>query len=147
MENPETDNSDFAPHLALLAVQFMFGSAPVLGKAALLAFPSFAIVGFRVGVAALAFYFLQRFRGSLTLEKREDYFYFAVFSFFGVVLNQIFFFKGLQLTTATNTSLLAVMIPVFTFLISAIIGTEKLTWRKVLGIVIAGFGVIYLIDP
>src|SRR5687767_5445792 len=104
MENTEADNSDFAPHIALLAVQLMFGSAPVLGKTALLAFPSFAIVGFRVGVSALAFYFLQRFRGSLELDRREDYFYFAAFSLFGVVLNQLFFFKGLQLTTATNTS-------------------------------------------
>ena len=148
MENvSEVEERNHAPHIALIAVQFMFGSAPVLGKAALIAFPSFAIVGFRVGVAALAFYFLQRFRGSLALERREDYLSFAAFSFFGVVLNQLFFFKGLQLTTATNTSLLAVMIPVFTFLISAVIGIEKLTWRKVLGIVIAGFGVIYLIDP
>ncbi len=136
-----------SPHVALLLVQLMFGSAPVLGKAALLAFPSFAIVGFRVGGAALAFYFFQRFRGSLALENRSDYLYFAIFSFFGVVVNQLLFFKGLSLTTATNTSLLAVMIPVFTFLISAGIGIEKLTWRKILGIVIAAFGVIYLVDP
>jgi drug/metabolite transporter (DMT)-like permease len=147
MENSKSDESDFAPHIALLAVQLMFGSAPVLGKAALLAFPSFAIVGFRVGGAALAFYFLQRFRGSLALDRREDYLYFAVFSLFGVALNQLLFFKGLQLTTATNTSLLAVMIPVFTFLISAFIGIEKLTRRKILGILIAALGVIYLIDP
>lgn len=147
MENSKSDESDFAPHIALLAVQLMFGSAPVLGKAALLAFPSFAIVGFRVGGAALAFYFLQRFRGNLALDRREDYLYFAVFSFFGVALNQLLFFKGLQLTTATNTSLLAVMIPVFTFLISAFIGIEKLTRRKILGIMIAALGVIYLVDP
>lgn len=147
MENSKSADSDFAPHIALLAVQLMFGSAPVLGKAALLAFPSFAIVGFRVGGAALAFYFLQRFRGSLALEKREDYLYFAVFSLFGIALNQLLFFKGLQLTTATNTSLLAVMIPVFAFLISAFIGIEKLTWRKILGIIIAALGVIYLVDP
>ncbi len=136
-----------SPHVALLLVQLMFGSAPVLGKAALLAFPSFAIVGFRVGGAALAFYFLQRFRGSLALESRADYLYFAIFSLFGVVLNQLLFFKGLSLTTASNTSLLAVMIPVFTFLISAGIGIEKLTWRKILGIFIAALGVVYLIDP
>lgn len=148
MENVSAiEEKNYAPHIALIAVQFMFGSAPVLGKAALVAFPSFAIVGFRVGGAALAFYFLQRLRGSLALARGRDYFYFAAFSFFGVVLNQLFFFKGLQLTTATNTSLLAVMIPVFTFLISAVLGIEKLTWRKVIGIVIAGFGVIYLIDP
>lgn len=148
MENASAvEERSYAPHIALFAVQLMFGSAPVLGKAALLAFPSFAIVGFRVGGAALAFYFLQRFRGALRLDKGIDYLYFAIFSLFGVIFNQLLFFKGLQLTTATNTSLLAVMIPVFTFIISAIIGIEKMTWRKVLGIVIAGFGVVYLVDP
>ena len=144
---PIDSNDSFAPHVALFAVQLFFGSAPVLGKAALQTFPSFAIVGFRVGGAALAFYFLQRFRGSLQLDKKIHYLYFAVFSCFGVIFNQLLFFKGLSLTTATNTSLLAVMIPVFAFLISALIGNDKITWQKTLGIIIAACGVVYLINP
>ncbi|CAN5304679.1 DMT family transporter [soil metagenome] len=145
--NQPPKNSNFAPHIALLAVQLMFGCAPVLGKAALQTFPSYSIVGFRVGGAALAFYFLQRFRGGLKLDKKIHYLYFAVFSFFGVIFNQLLFFKGLSLTTATNTSLLAVMIPVFAFAVSALIGNDKLTWRKIMGIIIAACGVIYLINP
>jgi len=128
-------------------VQLMFGSAPILGKFALAAFPSSAIVGFRVGGAALAFYLLQRFRGSLRLEKTSDYLYFAALSFFGVIFNQLLFFKGLSLTTATNTSLLAVMIPVFAILASAAIGNDKLTWLKIGGVILACAGVVYLIDP
>ncbi|HLM61933.1 MAG TPA: DMT family transporter [Pyrinomonadaceae bacterium] len=144
---PVRSNDNFAPHVALLAVQLMFGSAPILGKFALTAFPSSAIVGFRVGGAALAFFLLQRFRGNLHLEKRRHYFQFAMLSLFGVVLNQLLFFKGLSLTTATNTSLLAVMIPVFAILVSAAIGNDKLTWIKVFGVLLACAGVIYLIDP
>lgn len=147
MENIKTSDTIFAPHIALVAVQLFFGSAAVLGKAALQTFPAFAIVGFRVGGAALAFYFLQRFRGDLRLDKKIHYLYFVIFSCFGVLFNQLLFFKGLSLTTATNTSLLAVMIPVFTFLISALIGNDKITGRKTLGIVIAACGVIYLINP
>lgn len=141
------DKNHFAPHIALFAVQILFGSATVLGKYALLAFPSSAIVGFRVGGAAAAFYLLQRLRGNLQLDKKIHYFYFAVFACFGVIFNQLLFFKGLSLTTATNTSLLAVMIPVFAFLISVLIGNDKLSRRKVLGIILAACGVIYLIDP
>lgn len=147
METAETIEKTYAPHVALVAVQLFFGSSAVLGKYCLLHFPAFAIVGFRVGGAALAFYILQRFRGSLALERRRDYLLFALFSCFGVILNQIFFFKGLSLTTATNTSLLAVMIPVFAFAVSAAIGNDKVSWRKVLGIIIAACGVIYLINP
>lgn len=146
MEKSKNYNN-YSPHIALVAVQLFFGSATVLGKAALMTFPALAIVGFRVGGAAIAFYFLQKFRGSLWLDKKIHYLYFAVFSCFGVIFNQLLFFKGLSLTTATNTSLLAVMIPVFAFLISALIGNDKITWRKTLGIVIAAGGVVYLINP
>lgn len=139
--------SNFAPHIALFAVQVFFGSATVLGKFALLAFPPNALVGFRIGGAALAFYFLQRFRGSLALDNRRDYLQFAFFALIGVTLNQLFFFKGLSLTTAVNTSLIAVTIPIFTILISALIGNDFLSRRKVFGIVLAAVGVIYLINP
>lgn len=139
--------SNFAPHIALFAVQVFFGSATVLGKFALLAFPPNALVGFRIGGAALAFYFLQRFRGSLALDNRRDYLQFAFFALIGVTLNQLLFFKGLSLTTAVNTSLIAVTIPIFTILISALIGNDFLSRRKVFGIVLAAVGVIYLINP
>lgn len=148
MKDLPVDSKDsYAPHVALLAVQLMFGSAPVLGKAALLAFTPFAIVGFRVGGAALAFYFLQSLKGDFRLEKRAHYFQFALFACFGVIFNQLLFFNGLSLTTATNSSLLAVTIPVFALLASLIIGSDKLSWRKIVGVILAGCGVIYLIDP
>ena len=137
----------YAPHFALLMVQIFFGCAPILGKFALVVFPPLAIVGFRVAGAALAFGLLQWFGGNFKLEKRVHYLYFALFACFGVIFNQLLFFKGLSLTTATNASLLAVMIPVFAILVSVIIGNDKLTFLKVAGTVLAGGGVIYLVDP
>lgn len=147
MSNQTDKKQDYAPHVALFAVQLMFGSAPILGKFVLQIFPSSAIVGFRVAGAALAFYLLQRFRGGLRLRKTSHYFYFALFSLMGVIVNQLLFFKGLSLTTATNTSLLAVTIPVFAILISVFIGNDKLSWHKIAGVTLAACGVIYLIDP
>lgn len=147
MDKLPADKDSPGPHIALLAVQLMFGSAPVLGKIALQTFPSIAIVGFRVASGALAFYFLQRFRGTLALENRRHYIQFAVLSLFGVVVNQLFFFLGLSLTTATNTSLLAVTIPIFALVISALLGNDQLSWRKMLGVFLAACGVVYLINP
>lgn len=148
MEHLPVESKDsFAPHVALIVVQVFFGSSAILGKIALVAFPPLAIVGFRVAGAAFAFYFLQRFRGTLRLDKKKHYLYFAIFACFGVIFNQLLFFKGLSLTTATNTSLLAVMIPVFVILVSVVIGNEKLTLLKVIGTILAGGGVVYLIDP
>lgn len=141
------NDSAYAPHLALLAVQLFFGTAPVFGKFALQTFSPYAIVGFRVGGAALAFYLLQRFRGNLQLDERKDYIYFAGFALIGIVCNQLFYFTGLSLTSATNASLIAVMIPIFAILISSLFGNDSLSWRKFFGIVTAGLGVTILINP
>ena len=139
--------NDYAPHIALLVVQMFFGAAAMLGKLALMAFPPVAIVGFRVAGAALAFTLLQSRRGGMRLERGAHYLHFALFACFGVIFNQLLFFKGLSLTTATNTSLLAVMIPVFAILVSVVIGNDKLTVLKAAGTILAGGGVVYLIDP
>jgi len=148
MEEIKIESKDgYAPHIALFMVQVFFGSAAILGKYALLAFPSSAIVGFRVAGAALSFVFLQKFGGGFSLDKRVHYLYFALFACVGVIFNQLLFFKGLSLTTATNTSLLAVMIPVFAILVSVVIGNDKLTAAKAAGTILAGGGVVYLIDP
>lgn len=146
MKNP-TENSAFAPHLALLIVQILFGCSAVIGKIALEAFPAFAIVGFRVGGGALAFCLLLSFKKNFWLDKSTHYFYFAIFSLFAVVFNHLLFFSGLSMTTATNTSLLAVTIPIFAVIVGAILRIDKFTGRKLLGILLASCGVIYLIDP
>ncbi len=90
---------------------------------------------------------MQRLTGNLRLARKGDYWRLAVYSLLGVVANQLLFVKGLSLTTATNTSLLAVTIPVFATLTSAIIGNERLNAKMIAGISLAAFGVIYLIDP
>ena len=142
----ETEKS-YAPHVALVMVQVLFGSSVILGKFALAAFPPFSIVGFRVAGAAGAFCILQKMRGTMRLERRSHYLHFFIFALLGVVCNQLLFFTGLSLTTATNTSLLAVMIAIFAILVSVIIGNDKLTRLKVIGTMTAAGGVIYLIDP
>lgn len=146
-ETGHSRNDDFAPHLALILVQMFFGTSTALGKFALETFPPFAIVGFRIGGAAIAFAALQRLRGTLALDDPRDYLKFAFFSIFGISVNQLLFFSGLHLTTAVNTSLIAVTIPIFTIIVSWLAGNERLGRVKWLGIAVAGAGVTYLIAP
>ena len=137
----------YAPYLALIVVQFAFGSLPVVGKAALTVIPSVALVGFRVGITAFILFLFQRLRGNLRLANRGDYARLAILSVFGVIINQLLFVGGLSRTKASNTSLLAVTIPIFTLSIGALLGVEKLRAVKVAGIILAAAGVILLIDP
>lgn len=137
----------FAPIIALLSVQAFFGSLPVIAKVVLDALPAVSLVGFRIGITAIALFVVQYYRRRIWLQDRLDYLRLAVLSLFGVVFNQLLFIGGLSLTKAANTSLLAVTIPIFTLIVGAIIGSERMRWRKVLGIVLAGAGIVFLIDP
>lgn len=148
MEKQTAATTNYSPHIALLGVQLFFGTLPVVGKYVLQTIPNFALVGFRVGGAALAFIVLQSFsKDGLRLDKKSHYWWFLLYSLLGVALNQILFVNGLARTTATNTSLLAVLIPIFALLVSIVFGLDKLTARKVFGVVLAAAGVVYLIDP
>lgn len=133
--------------MALIPAQLLFGSLPVIAKTVLAVLPPIALVGIRTAITAVILIIIQIFRGRFWLKQKGDYWRFALLSLFGVVLNQLFFIGGLSLTTASNTSLLAVMIPVFALAVGAIAGFEKLTIVKISGIILAGIGVVILIDP
>jgi drug/metabolite transporter (DMT)-like permease len=135
------------PHLALVAVQLFFGTWPIFGKIALRGLPSTGLVAIRVCGASLAFIILRRATGSLRLARRSDYARLALYSLLGVVLNQLFYVKGLALSTAVNASLINTAIPITALLVSLFFGYERLSLRVVLGMLIAAGGVVYLVDP
>lgn len=143
----KNDHENLNPHFALLGVQALFGSLPVIAKVVLAVLPAASLVGFRVGATALVLFAVQLYRRRVRLQFTQDYVRLAVLSVFGVTLNQLLFIGGLSLTKASNTSLLAVTIPIFTLIISAVAGTEKLRAAKVFGILIAAAGIVFLIDP
>jgi drug/metabolite transporter (DMT)-like permease len=142
-----TRERDFAPHIALIAVQIFFGTGPVVGKVVLKVIPAIGLVGFRVAITGIVLVIVQTFRGRFWLKEKGDYWRLAVLSLFGVTLNQLFFVSGLSLTRASNASLLAVTIPIFAIAVGAIAGIEKLRMLKVIGILLAAIGVVIIIDP
>ncbi len=135
------------PHLALIGVQILFGSWPIVGKIALKGISTASLVAFRVAGAAIAFIILQSFVRRVKITRRSDYARLALYSLLGVVLNQLLFVKGIALTTAINATLLSTTIPVFALLVSIALGYDRITVNKILGITLAAAGVVYLIDP
>ncbi len=137
----------YAPHLALLAVQVMFGTWPLVGKIALRSIPSVSLVAFRVAGAALAFIFIAAMTRRFGRIERRDWPLLIASSLLGVVLNQWLFVKGLSLTTVINATLLGTTIPVFTLLISILLRNDRASVRRILGILVAGAGIVYLVGP
>ena len=137
----------WGPHVALLAVQVIFGTWPIFGKVALRGLPSAGLVVFRAAGAALAFLLLLRARGRIVIPPRADLARLALYGLLGVTLNQFMFVKGLALSTAVNATLLSACIPVFTLLVGAALGRERLSARVAAGTFLAAAGVVTLVDP
>jgi len=132
----------------LLTLMVFFWSLNyVMGKIALREFPPVLLATFRTaiaGVVILPLYLLRR-RHASKWNFREGLLL-LVLGVGGVALNQVFFVLGLSRTSVAHSAILIGLTPVQVLLLAAITGQEKLTWRKVVGLVVAlaGVGVLQL---
>lgn len=142
-----TTDRTIAPHLALIAVQVMFGTWPLFGKIALRSMSSTSLVGFRICGAAIVLTLLQPKLGELLRLPKRVIAWLVLCSLLGVTLNQFLYVKGLSLTTVINATLLSTTIPVFTLAVSIALGHDRASLRNIAGIGLAVAGVVYLVDP
>ena len=71
--------------------------------------------------------------------ETKDLIRLALCGLFGVAINQLFFFEGLNLTTPINAAIIMTVNPVLVIIISALLIGERITMRKIFGIV---FGIV-----
>lgn len=64
---------------------------------------------------------------------------------FGMVINMLMFFKGLQLSTPINSSVMITISPILVFILSAIFLKEKITLIRTFGILLGFSGALGLI--
>ncbi|MDF1611145.1 DMT family transporter [Stygiobacter electus] len=136
----------FKVHVPLLIVQLSFGALPPITKLALVYFNPMSVVFFRIVSTAILFSFIFFIFKKEQITDKKHFYQFALFGFFGVAGNQLFYLAGLSITNAVNAGILVTTIPIFTLIVAVILKKEELSLLKVLGIVIAFSGVAYLID-
>ncbi|MBX9851438.1 MAG: DMT family transporter [Cytophagaceae bacterium] len=102
------------------------------------------IIAIRVVSAALVFFIIH----SVFIKERiqrEDYLQIFLCALFGIALNQLLFYQGLNMTSPINASLMMISIPIIAIIISAIIVKEKITFIKILGIILGATGAVLLL--
>ena len=77
--------------------------------------------------------------------NKSDISRFAICGLFGVTINQLLFFEGLNLTTPINASIIMTSNPILVIVMSFLILKEKLTFRKGCGIIFGVLGSSFLI--
>lgn len=133
-------------YIVLIFVQLLFSLNFLATKVLMHSLSTFdwaflRFVGASVGMGAIAVVFYRAQWQRLT----PMYFVkLAALSLLGIVFTQVTFIKGISLSTATDVSILATMIPLFTLLVVVIRGEEKLTMSKSIGFVLSFSGVLIL---
>ncbi len=77
--------------------------------------------------------------------KRKDLGRLILSGFFGVALNQMLFFKGLNSTTPINAAIMMTINPIMVLALSAIFLKEKLKLSRIIGIGLGIIGALFLI--
>ena len=104
----------------------------------------FGFIMLRVIGASILFWSVSLIMPKETIE-RKDFFRIAIAALFGMCINMLMFFKGLQLSTPINSGVIVTLTPIIILILSAFFLNEKLTRFKVLGIILGFIGAVLLI--
>lgn len=102
-----------------------------------------AMIFLRVFGATILFWIIYSFQYQKVAKK--DLLLLATCGLFGVAVNQLFFFNGLQNTSSINSAIIMSTNPIITVVLALLILKEKITWNRALGIAVGGTGAILFI--
>ena len=122
---------------ALFMVQFIYGLNYTFAKTVMNEnfIKPFGFVLLRVAGATLLFWIASLFLPQQKIDKR-DFIKLFVAALFGVVINMIFFLKGLEYTSPIHAASIMTIIPIIILVMSAIILKENITKLKIIGVAI-----------
>ncbi|MCC7232193.1 MAG: DMT family transporter [Bacteroidia bacterium] len=142
-------NTNSKAHLSIFLANLLYGANFSIAKISLPAYiqPSGFIL-LRVVFACILFYILMKvLKAGMKIEKK-DYLKFFLLGLFGVAVNQLLFFEGLSRTSNINAALIMTANPVMVLIVAAFLVHERISSRRVLGILsgLAGAGTLILMS-
>lgn len=144
MQNGAGNRTNLFGHLSGFLAAAIWGLMAPIGKDAMLhGISGLDMVFFRVAGAAVSFWLASIFIKEKVPAK--DVFKFAAAGLFAIVCNQCCFTVGLSITSPINTSIVTTSLPIVALIFSAIFLHEKITAKKILGIVFGVSGAVMLI--
>lgn len=106
--------------------------------------PPLGFIFFRALFGVIVFWFVQ----SIFIKEkvaRTDFPRLVLLGIFGIAINQMFFFKGLELTSPIHASLIMLVTPFMVLIFAYLLLKDMITKNKILGIVLGSLGAILLI--
>jgi len=131
-------------HISLFIATLLFGGNYWVSKVLVDVLNPNQLVFFRTVGAALLFALVYFFSQHPKLNKGELLRLFVA-GVFGIALNQLLFFSGLQYTSPVDTAIIHVSNPIIVLVLSLLFLHTKLSWWKIAGIFIGAIGASILI--
>ena len=94
--------------------------------------------------ASLIFWLIGLFTPNEKIEKK-DFLKILLAAILGMCINMLSFFRGLELSTPINSGIIITLSPVLVLILSYFFLKEKITTKKIIGILIGFAGAVFLI--
>ena len=131
--------------LAALGATVIYGLNHTIAKNVMPVYISpFGFILLRVLGATILFWIASIFVKHERIE-RKDWPRLIACSFLGMVINMLAFFKGLELSTPVNSSVIITISPIIVFIFSAILLKEKIKLIRSVGILFGFVGALTLV--
>lgn len=136
----------FWVHAALFTVALLYGANYTIAKYAMPEhIGAFGFIAIRIIITTALFWLLHGFLSNEKIESKSDYLRLMLSGLFGVAINQLMFFKGLSLTTPINASIIMTINPAVVVLGTYLVGSERLSIQKIVGLLFGAAGAYLLI--
>jgi drug/metabolite transporter (DMT)-like permease len=133
-------------HAALFGANLIYGINYSVAKVVM---PEFiqpnGFILLRVSGAVLLFWLLASLYKSSEKVERKDWLRLFISALFGVAINQLLFFQGLNLTTPINAAIIMTTNPILVLVAASIMLKERIQWVKIIGIALGLGGASLLI--
>jgi len=134
----------YKAHLALFLVNVLYGAGHIIAKGVMPEFLTPSVFIFlRVSGAVIFFWILALLYNNFKIQLK-DIPLFILCGIFGVAVNQLFFFHGLNLSSSFNSGIIMSMNPIMVGILSYFLLKEKPTLIKIAGVLLGASGAILL---
>ncbi len=138
-------NTNIKAHIALLGANIIYGLNYSVAKDVMPEYiQPFGFILLRVLGASLLFWFFHSILSNEKIDKK-DWPRIALCGLFGVAMNQLLFFAGLNITTPINAAIIMTSNPILVIIAASIILHDVITRQKIIGLALGIIGALLII--
>lgn len=131
-------------HIALFMVNALYGASHIIAKGVMPKYltPNVFIMFRAVGATAL--FWLIKLIFVKEKVARKDLFLLAACGMFGVTVNQLFFFNGLNLSSSINSGIIMTLNPIMVVILSYFLIRDPINVKRTIGVLLGATGAVLL---